>query len=500
MSVALRDYQADLVAATRAALRNADNKKRVLLQAPTGAGKTAIATAITELSSQRLRRVWFICHRAELVEQTSLTYTKFGVPHTFIAAGRAYDPQQLVAICSIDTLKNRVDKLSPEELPDLVLWDECHHIGAAGWSAVMAKLDRAYHVGLSATPQRLDGAGLDEHFGELIPGPTVEWLIAEGHLSRYRAFAPSKPDLKGVHTLAGDFKSSELEAVMDRPRLTGDAVQHWLEHAKGLKTVVFAVTVKHSQAIAQAFRDAGISAAHLDGSTPRAERADIIQRYARGEIDVLTNVSLFGEGFDLSAIAGVDVTIDCVMLLRPTQSLALHLQQIGRALRPAPGKVAIILDHAGNTERLGLPDDPRTWTLKGREKGKPRENDGPPPPVTCLGCFSQIRRPCPTACPYCGEALVVPKELPKMSREQLQEIKRAEREAALKAKEAAKAAKAAEKERLAKEAEEERKRKKREEWACKTRAELVELGKKRGYPYPSHWADRRAAQLHLPLR
>ena len=221
------------------------------------------------------------------------------------------------------------------------------------------------------------------------------------------------------------------------------------------------------------------------------DRAEIIRKYADGELMVLSNVSLFGEGFDLSAVAGKDVTIDCVMLMRPTQSLGLFLQQVGRVLRPAARKLAIILDHAGNIQRHGLPDDIREWTLKGKTKGEKEGNDGPPPPATCTGCFSQIRRPCPRLCPHCGSELSIPKELPKVSREMLREIKKGEREAAAAAKAKEKEAKA-----LAKiEAEAARKAKRAaqilEERACKTLEDLIQLGKERGYKYPSGWASQR---------
>lgn len=476
----LRPYQSDLFTRAMAAL---GTHRRVLVQCPTGGGKTVIATATALSVGELHQRVWFICHRAELVHQTSLTFAKAGVAHSFIAAGRPFDPDALVHICSIDTLKARIDKLGIR--PDLAIWDECHHVGAAGWTRVMEAMPEAYHVGLSATPCRLDGTGLDTHFDELVRGPSVAWLIEQGYLSPYRVFAPSSPDLKGVRTLGGDYVASQAEKAMT-PKLTGDAIEHWKKHAPGLRTVVFATSIAHSEAIARAFNDAGIAAAHLDGNTSPVVRAELISRFADGELQVLTNVALFGEGFDLSAIAGRDVTIDCVILLRPTQSLSLYLQMVGRALRPAPGKVAIILDHAGNALRHGLPDDERLWTLKGRDKKAASDEDmGPPPPVTCLDCFMQVRRPTPLHCPHCGAVLLVPKELPRMTKGQLAELKRAELEAARRAREEARAKKAAEKEARAAKALAEA----REVRECKTLEDLKALGKRRGY-HPA-WAQMR---------
>lgn len=194
MGVILRDYQDDVICRTRSAMRSS---RRVLIQAPTGAGKTALASFMTDETQARGRLVYFVCHRAELMAQTSLTFRKFGIAHSFIAAGLTYNPRLNVQICSIDTLKNRTH-IVPE--PSLCIWDECHHIVAAGWAAVMNGWQRAYHIGLSATPVRTDGKGLDDLFDDLVLGPAVAWLIEHGHLSPYQAFIPSGGmDVSGVH-------------------------------------------------------------------------------------------------------------------------------------------------------------------------------------------------------------------------------------------------------------------------------------------------------------
>ncbi|MBF9235552.1 DEAD/DEAH box helicase [Microvirga alba] len=461
MSVQLRDYQVDVIQGARAALRRS---RRVLLQLPTGGGKTALASFMAGETAGKGRPVFFICHRAELVNQTSFTFRKFGIPHGFVAAGLPMDVRQPVQVCSIDTLKNRLHQL-PD--PALLIWDECHHLAAAGWQKVQNHYGSAFHIGLSATPCRLDGKGLDAHFDELVTGPTVAWLIEHGHLSPYRAFAPSAPDMTGVRKQMGDFVRGETERAMDKPKLTGDAITHWLKHANGMRSVGFAVTVAHSMHMAEQFNAAGIPSAHLDGGTPKADRARIIRDYADGRILVLFNVDLFGEGFDLSAIAQRDVTIDCVLQMRPTQSLGLHLQQVGRALRPSPGKTAIILDHAGNIRRHGLPDDEREWSLEGNQgKGRKAANDNePPPPITCTGCFAQIRRPAPPVCPYCGHHIAPEPKKIEVAEGELQEITDSEK-AAIRA------------------------NLKREQAEAKSLQELVALGARRGYKSPQQWAFR----------
>ena len=437
--------------------------RRVLLQAPTGAGKTALASFMAGETSAKGQQVWFICHRAELVLQTSLTFKRFGIDHGFIAAGYPMNLRAGVQVCSIDTLKNRLLQLPP---PKLAIVDECHHCGAAGWARVVAWLTEngSYVIGLSATPTRLDGSGLDEHFDDLIPGPQVSWLMSEGHLSPYRMFCPDMPDMKGVRKQMGDFAKGEAAEKMDKPKLTGNIIAHWEKYAKGMKTVGFAVNVAHSLHLTKAFNDAGYRFAHLDGGTDKTERKRIIQEYARGDLDGIFNVALFGEGFDLSAIAQTDVTIDAVISANPSQSLSRVMQEWGRGLRPSKGKTAIILDHAGNAMRHGFPDDERTWSLEGDSSGsKSSTSDGPPPPVICKGCFNAIRRPLPDKCPHCAKQL----------REEAKEIEVAEgelKEMDERAKESLRA------------------KMKREEADCKDIGALTALAMKRGLPNPSGWA------------
>lgn len=456
--IQLRDYQSDLIARGRQQMRQ---HRRVVFQLPTGGGKTPLASFMAGQTANGGRTCWFICHRAELVEQTSKTFRKFGIEHGIIAAGYPMNLVLHVQVCSIDTLKNRLDMLHP---PDLIIWDECHHIGAAGWARVMASFPAAFHVGLTATPWRLDGSGLGEHFDAMVTGPSVAWLIENGFLSEYRYIAPPIADLSGIKKRMGDFVASEAAARMDKPKLIGDAISHWKQYASGMRSVGFATTVAHSQHLAGMFNAAGIPAAHLDGGTPKAERRAIIRDFAQGGLLHLFNVSLFGEGFDLAAIADMDVTIDCVSMHRPTMSLSLFLQMVGRALRPAPGKTAVILDHAGNYQRHGLPDDEREWTLEGQEKkGRGDSDSGPPPPVVCEGCFNAIRRPLPPSCPHCGKSLVDPYKPPEVGDGELVEITSADKA-------------------------ELRRQQKREQAEAETMQELVTLAIRRGYQNPQGWA------------
>jgi len=390
----LRDYQQECVDNVRTAL---GRSRRVLLQAPTGAGKTRMAAHMQDNAHAKGVRSWFICHRRELVEQTAKTFRDFDMPFGFIAAGFAPNPYQPIQICSIDTLKNRIGKVQP---PGLILWDEAHHVGAAGWAKVQGHFDRAYHIGLSATPQRLDGKGLDAHFDELVPGPQVAELIERGYLARYKLYSVPGADLSAVHTKMGDFVKGESAAAMDKPSIVGDIVAHWVKYAQGRKTIGFAVTRQHSEHMAAAFNAAGIPAAHLDGETEKGERRRTLQALAAGEIQVVWNVGLFGEGFDIAANSGMDVTIGCVIDAAPTRALGAWLQRCGRALRPQTD-YAIILDHSGNLGRHGLPCQQREWTLEGRARtGRKSDDEAEVRVKQCEKCFFVY--PSGNVCPECG--------------------------------------------------------------------------------------------------
>ena len=393
----LRPYQKTAIDDTRAALRNHRN---VLLQAPTGSGKTVLASYMLDRATQNNKTGFFICHRKELIDQTSQTFNKMGIDHSFIANGYQYNKYQPIQICSIDTLKNRLDKIPP---PDFCIWDESHHLGAAGWARVHDHYDQAYHVGLSATPTRLDGKGLDDRFDHLIPGPQVLWLIEQGYLAKYQLFSVPGVDLAGVHSRMGDYVQAETEAAMDRSTITGNIIDHWRKYAGDKLTIGFAVSVSHSKHITDQFIASGIPAAHLDGSTPKSERSAVLRDLAQESIRVVFNVGLFGEGFDVAANSGLDVTIGCVIDAAPTQSLGAWLQRCGRALRPQPK--AIILDHAGNWGRHGSPCEEREWTLEGKKKGK----KGPMEPATsirqCNRCFACFKAG--NTCPECGNIIQI---------------------------------------------------------------------------------------------
>lgn len=385
-------HQSKMISETRDNMRRF---KRVLLQSPTGSGKTVMALIMHGNAYQRGKTSFFICHRRELINQTAKTFAKNGLEFGIIAAGHPKNYDKKIQICSIDTLKNRLDEI-PD--PDLCVWDECQHIAANGWAKTQEHFLNSYHIGLSATPERLSGEGLDAYFDALVLGPPVRWLIDNGFLAEYRLFSVPGVDMSGAGVQMGEYVTADAEQAMDKPAIVGDIVKHWLLHASDKVTIGFAPSVKMSKKFAEAFNNAGIPAAHLDAKTPDEERFETLQAFARCEIQVLFNKALFTEGFDIAANSGIDVTIGCVIDAAPTKSVPLWMQRCGRGLRMQEGK-AIILDHAGNAMALGLPCQQREWSLV---SAKRKKRDVEPDVLVkqCLECFC-CHKPAPV-CPECG--------------------------------------------------------------------------------------------------
>lgn len=286
----------------------------------------------------------------------------------------------------------------------------------------------------------------------MIEGPSVPWLIQNKFLSPYKLYAPDTVNLEGVRRQMGDYARGELSTAVDKPKITGSAVEHYKKYAMGKRAIVFAVSVEHSKHIVEQFLKEGINAKHVDGGTERTAREQAIREFAAGTIQILSNVELFGEGFDVPAM-------EAAILLRPTESLGLYLQQVGRSLRPNPGKdCAIILDHVGNCGRHGLPDEDRAWSLQGRD----RTAKGASVAVRiCPACFG-AQRPGQTLCIFCGAMFPPkPREVEQVAGA-LREIDQAQLALKLKFR--------------------------RQQGMQKGFADLVKLGKMRKYKRPESWA------------
>ncbi len=402
--ITLRPYQAALIDQAQASLQQGE---RPLLVSPTGSGKTVM---FAWLAAHRQQRIFILVHRAELLAQVSNTLTAMEVEHGCIAPDRPNHKTRRVQVASVHTLVRRLADYIP---PDLCIIDEAHHaIPSTTWGRILSCYPRAQRLGVTATPERLGGEGLADTFDRLLLGPSVASLIEIGALCPYRLYAPPATYTEGVHTRMGDFAKPELVAATDTPTITGDAVAHYRKHAHGKRALVFCISILHAQHVAQQFRTNGYAADVLDGTMEATIRREKIARFSSGQTTILTSCDLVGEGFDLPAI-------EVVIQLRPTRSLALHLQQVGRALRPFPGKeYALILDHAGNSQRLNAyPDDDFAWSLDGKAKRLANTAERAIQLRPCGQCFRPIRASFAT-CPHCGYVFqVVPRKVEEVAGE-----------------------------------------------------------------------------------
>lgn len=382
----LRPYQNQLANDIRAAFGSGAN--RPLAVSPTGSGKTVLFSYITSQVLKRGSRVIIVAHRREILDQISATLKRVGVPHGFIQAGKSASIQPAM-VASIQTLARRLDTIPA---PDLVIIDEAHHSVSKSYVQMFAAWPTAKFIGVTATPERLDGKGLGAMFDRMVMGPSVQWLIDNGFLAQPVYYAPREVvDLSQVHTVAGDFDRSEAEEIVDTPRITGDAVTHYVRFCNRQRAVAFCISVAHAQHVADTFNSCGIPSASIDGTLDPEVRKQRVEDLTAGKILVLTSCELISEGFDLPAV-------NAAILLRPTHSLSMHLQQVGRALRPYPGKTnAIILDHVGNCLRHGLAEQERDWDLSGREKRLKKSSLVET--KQCSKCFAIFAG---TVCPQCG--------------------------------------------------------------------------------------------------
>lgn len=447
----LREYQFDIINQTKAAMMAGE--KRLLIVAPTGSGKTVLVAHMLKAAAAKGNRSWFIVHRRELVKQSIRTFHDVGVQHGVIANGFPPTYGSPIQLASIQTLKNRMGR---SRAPKIIIIDEGHHAVAGSWKKLFDNYPNAFFVLVTATPERLDGKGLGGYANQIIEGPNVAQLIKAGWLCDYRAFAPSTIDTTGIKKSMGDFQRGALALAADKPSITGDAIKEYTQLCMGKRAIAFCTSVAHSKHVVEAFNNAGIPAEHVDGETDHGKRDAAIRRFAEGSTKILSNVELFGEGFDLPAV-------EAAILLRPTQSLALHLQQIGRILRPSPGKSqAIILDHAGNLARHGLPDEPRCWDLGGKKERIKKEKDPELRVRTCPKCFA-VQMVSRRFCQYCDAGLISEQE----RQVEIQEGELAEINAEMmRAKWAAK----------------------KEQGAAQTVEQLAEIGRQRGYKRPYLWA------------
>ena len=353
---------------------------RCLIVAPTGAGKTQIACGLI----RRLGcRTLFLAHRRELIEQAASRLRSIGIVPGIILSGEPEHRERQVQVASVATLVRRA---APEAA--LIIIDESHHARAESYQRLLAQYPDARIIGLTATPWRLDGRGLGELFEGLIVAARPRELIDRGFLVPIQGYAYGSPDVCCA-VRGGDYERRGLELVMSDPKIFGDIIERWERHAVGARTLVFCVGVAHAEEMANRFAIRGHAAEHIAGSHSISERAEILARFRSGETRILCSVGILTEGFDCP-------DAECAVLARPTLSLALYLQMVGRVLRPAPGKAfARIHDHAGCVGMHGLPDEDRDYSLA---TDKPKRDKSKVPPLrkcpTCYAISGSYAGPC----------------------------------------------------------------------------------------------------------
>jgi len=383
----LREYQKNAITKVLYSL-----PKNPILVSPTGSGKTVMASALVQEAN--CYTLW-LAHRKELIDQGAASLRDHGLSVGIIKSGYSTNNNP-VQVASVQTLVRR-------HMPnaELIVIDECHHAVGNSYQTILDQYPNVPRVGLTATPFRLDGKGLKDVFGEIVVSATAEELIEQGYLHKPKVWTCSQPDLAAIKKTAGDYNLKQLDEAVNQTTLIGDIVDTWIKRANAYKTVVFAVSIEHSKNIVRAFREAGVAAEHLDGNTPKEDRAAILCRLRTGETTVISNCMVLTEGWDLPAL-------ECAIIARPTASLCLHLQMIGRVMRATEGKDgAVILDHAGNHHQHGSVTRKLTYSLE----SAPKTTKGEPLGLkTCPECFLLVE-PQEKVCPDCDYEFINEREI-----------------------------------------------------------------------------------------
>lgn len=405
----LRDYQRQQIDDVRRAIHAGFRK--ILVQAPTGAGKTHKIASIALAAHRANLRVLILATRTRLVRQIHERLEQFGVPHGVIAAALRgmTDNFQTVQIASADTLYRRciVDEHMILPAADIVIFDEAHLAGADSRLKILEQYPNALVFGFTATPARKSGRGLSEVFETLILGPKIPALIEKHMLVPVRIFSVPVVTKEALRELpndnTGDYQTGELGKLMSSPKITGDVLQNWLRIANGKRTLLFAVNKAHGQSLVDEFLRAGIAAELLTDNDDEETREEVIARLEKGQTTVVVNCFLMAYGVDIPAV-------ECIVLARPTRSVVMFLQSVGRGLRPAPGKEScILIDHGRVVENLGRPTDDFGWTLdderninKDAAETQARQN-ADERPRTCPECsYLWVVSEEGSACPGCG--------------------------------------------------------------------------------------------------
>lgn len=343
--------------------------KSVMMQMPTGTGKTMLFVSIIQdlwyhfYDKQKLKKFLVLVHRKELVEQVQETlYKKYGLAHGTIQSGKRDNEMFHIQVAMVPTLsrKKRLNKWKDNEF-DFIICDEAHHFLADSYQTIRKAFPDAYLLGVTATPYRLNRQPFTDTFDILVRSKPISKFIKEGYLSEYEYYsiAPTSKlqleidNLKVENT--GDYSEKAMSNTLDNKQIRAKVVKTWLEHAKGKKTIVYTINKQHNKHFCEEFNETGYKCVAIDSDTPKEERDNYVNQFRKGEITIICNVNIFSEGFDCP-------DIECIQLARPTKSLSMYLQQVGRGLRISKNKgKTIFLDNVGLYNRFGLPSANRQW-------------------------------------------------------------------------------------------------------------------------------------------
>lgn len=396
----LRDYQKELIRDIRKSITNGNH--RIMVQSPPRSGKTVVMAQIAKGATDKGNRVLFFSHRKEINEQVAVTFERNGVDLS------------LVEIGGVQSLVRRLDKL---DKPTIILIDEAHHSKANSYLKIINHFSDAYILMFTGTPVRLNGDGFDDIADDLIIGKSVKWLQERGNIAPFKYYAPSVIDTSKLKKRAGEFTNDSIDESMKKI-VYGDIINHYERLAKGKQAIVYAHNVEAAKRVASEFNSYGYQSTAISGKTPKNERETAMQAFRDGTLQIMVNCELFTEGIDLP-------NVDVCIMLRPTQSLSLYLQFAMRPLNPREGKTAIIIDHVGNVDRFGLPNNDREWSLKGEVKQKQTTKIGEPTTRICEECFATFWS-AERICPNCQhENKPTHAELEIIKEVELQEIQQA---------------------------------------------------------------------------
>ena len=394
----LRDYQEELIDGIKQSMSSGNHS--IIVQSPPRSGKTVVMAHIAKSATDKNNKVLFFSHRKEINEQVYKTFENNNVN------------MDLVTIGGVQSLVRKLDKLDE---PTIILIDEAHHSKASSYKKIIDYFPNAYKLLFTGTPVRLDGSGFDDIADDLILGKSVKWLQEHGRIALFKYYAPQLIDVSRLKKRAGEFTKQSVDDTM-KTVVFGDVIGHYEKLAKGKQAIVYTHSVEASENVSKAFNAAGYNSMAVSGKTPREARETAMRAFRSGDLKIMVNCELFTEGIDLP-------NVDVCIMLRPTQSLSLYLQFAMRALNPREGKTAIIIDHVGNVERFGLPNQDREWSLQGIVKKKQTAKIGEPTVRVCEMCFATFWSK-ERICPECGYENEPTKQEIELIREaELKEIK-----------------------------------------------------------------------------